>query len=125
MYKGVINLNKLKYFSVHLCICYIMILLLLLVTSAIFAYTSINDQYLDIFVYSLIGISILLNSILLNRKIKCKGVIYGSLFGLLAILIMYGIGGIFLGFSFSLTIAMYMVIGLIAGLIGGAIGVNI
>lgn len=118
-------MNKLKYFSVHLCICYIMILLLLLVTSAIFAYTSINDQYLDIFVYSLIGISILLNSILLNRKIKCKGVIYGSLFGLLAILIMYGIGGIFLGFSFSVTIAMYMVIGLIAGLIGGAIGVNI
>jgi hypothetical protein len=47
--KGVINVNKLKYFSIHLAISYVMILLLLLVTSAIFAYTNLNDKYLDIF----------------------------------------------------------------------------
>jgi putative membrane protein (TIGR04086 family) len=102
-----------------------MILLLLLVTSVIFAYTNINDGYLDIFVYSIICISVLLNSIFLNKKIKCKGAIYGSLFGILVMLIMYGIGGIFLGFSFSIAIAIYLAVGIFAGLLGGAIGVNL
>lgn len=118
-------MSKLKYFSIHLVICYVMILLLLLVTSAIFAYTNINDKYLDIFVYSLIGISIFLNSIFLNRKIKCKGVVYGSVFGLLVIITIYLIGAIFLGFSLSYTTAIYFVIGVVAGLIGGVIGVNL
>lgn len=118
-------MSKLKYFSIHLVICYIMILLLLLVTSAIFAYTNINDKYLDIFVYSLIGISIFLNSILVNRKIKCKGVIYGSLFGLLVILSIYLIGALFLGFSLSYITAIYFAVGIITGLIGGIIGVNL
>ncbi len=118
-------MSKLKYFSIHMVICYIMILLLLLVTSAIFAYTNINDNYLDTFVYSLIGISIFLNSIFLNRKIKCKGVIYGSIFGLLVVSTIYLIGAIFLGFNLSYTVAIYFIVGLVSGLIGGIIGVNL
>jgi putative membrane protein (TIGR04086 family) len=125
MYKGVIILNKLKYFGINLVICCVMILLLLLVTSAIFAYTSINDKYLDIFVYSIVGISIFLTSVFLNRKIKSKGVIYGSIFGLLAIVTIYLIGAIFLSFSISYTAVIYIAIGIISGLIGGIIGVNL
>lgn len=118
-------MNKLKYFSIHLAICYVMILLLLLVTSAIFAYTNINDKYLDIFIYSLIGISIFLNSIFLNKKIKCKGVIYGSLFGLLAVAIIYLLGAVLFSFNLSFTAVIYLAIGVITGLIGGIIGVNL
>lgn len=118
-------MNKLKYFGINFGICYVMILLLLLVTSAIFAYTNINDRYLDIFVYSLIGISIFLNSIFLNRKIKSKGVIYGSIFGLSVILSIYLIGAIFFSFSISYVAGIYIAIGVISGLIGGVIGVNL
>jgi putative membrane protein (TIGR04086 family) len=102
-----------------------MIILLLLVTSAIFAYTNINDKYLDIFVYSLIGISIFLNSIFLNKRIKCRGVIYGSVFGLLVILSIYIIGALFLGFSMSYIAAIYLSVGIVSGVIGGIIGVNL
>ncbi len=118
-------MSKLKYFSIHMVICYVMILLLLLVTSAIFAYTNINDKFLDIFVYSLIGISIFLNSIFLNRKIKFKGALYGSLFGILVILTIYLIGALFLGFSLSYGIGIYIVVGMISGLLGGIVGVNL
>lgn len=118
-------MNKLKYFSINLGICYVIILLLLLVTSAIFAYTNINDRYLDIFVYSSIGVSIFLSSIFLNRKIKSKGVIYGSLFGFIAIGIIYLIGSIFLSFSISYVSAIYLIVGIVSGLIGGVIGVNL
>ena len=125
MYQGVISLNKLKYFGINLVICGIMILLLLLVTSAIFAYTNINDKYLDIFVYSLVGISIFLNSIFLNKKIKSKGAVYGSIFGLLVIITIYLIGAIFFSFSLSSAALVYLAIGVISGLIGGIIGVNL
>jgi len=125
MYKGVISLNKLKYFGINLVICCVMILILLLVTSAIFAYTSINDKYLDIFVYSIVGISIFLTSVFLNRKIKSRGAMYGSVFGLLVIITIYLIGAIFLSFSLSYTAGIYLAIGAIAGLIGGIIGVNL
>jgi len=118
-------LNKLKYFGINLVISGVMILLLLLLTSAIFAYTNINDKYLDIFVYSLVGISIFLNSIFLNKKIKTKGALYGSVFGLLTIITIYLIGGMFLGFSLSYAIAIYFAIGIVSGLIGGIIGVNL
>lgn len=102
-----------------------MILLLLLVSSAIFAYTNLNDKYLDIFMYSSIGISVFLTSIFLSRKIKSKGIINGSLFGLLVVLIMYSISGIFTGFNFSAIVGVYALISIMTGLIGGAIGVNI
>ncbi|MDD2376465.1 MAG: TIGR04086 family membrane protein [Clostridia bacterium] len=118
-------MNKLKYFGINLGITCVMILLLLLVTSVIFAYTNINDKYLDIFVYCLIGISIFLNSIFLNRKIKSKGAVYGSIFGLLVIVTIYLIGAIFLSFSLSYTVAIYLAVGVISGLIGGIIGVNL
>lgn len=118
-------MSKLKYFFIHLGICYIMILVLLLVTSAIFAYTNINDKYLEVFVYSLIAISIFVNSIFLNKKIKCKGVIYGSLFGLFVIASIYLIGAIFVGFSLSYAAVVYLAVGVISGLIGGVIGVNL
>ena len=118
-------MNKLKYFGINLVICCVMILILLLVTSAIFAYTSINDKYLDIFVYSIVGISIFLTSVFLNRKIKSRGAMYGSVFGLLVIITIYLIGAIFLSFSLSYTAGIYLAIGAIAGLIGGIIGVNL
>jgi len=118
-------LNKLKYFGINLVITCVVILLLLLVTSAIFAYTNLNDKYLDIFVYSSIGISVFLNSIFLNRKIKYKGAVYGSMFGLLVIVTIYLIGAIFLSFSLSYTAVVYIAVAVISGLIGGIIGVNL
>lgn len=118
-------MNKVKYFSINLLVCYILIALLLLLTSAIFAYTSINDKYLDIFVYSSIGISIFLSSIFLNKKLKSKGIIYGSLFGLLIMLTIYIVGSIFFSFSITPAAITYIIISIIAGLVGGAIGVNI
>ncbi|MEG2235957.1 MAG: TIGR04086 family membrane protein [Clostridia bacterium] len=119
-------MNKLKYFGLNLGICYLLILFLLLVSSLIFAYTNINDNYLNIFVYSIIGISVFITSILLNRKIKTKGALYGLIFGLSAIIIIYLIGLIFIdGFSLSYVTLTYISVSTIAGIIGGIIGVNL
>lgn len=119
-------MNKLKYFGINLGICYLIILALLFVSSLIFAYTNINDSYLNIFVYSCVALSVFLSSVFLNRKIKQKGALYGAMFGFIVMALVYIIGAMFFtGFSMSSVVIIYIAISVLSGLIGGIIGVNL
>jgi len=53
------------------------------------AYTSINDNMMGTLIFVGIAISILSSSMLLNRKIKKRGYLYGLIFGMSFFLLIY------------------------------------
>lgn len=119
-------MKKLKAFSISLVVSFIVATIFLFISSAIFAYTNMNDRHLESFVLAAITISVLVGSTLLSRKIKEKGMILGALFGALYCIIIYLFNVIaFSGFFFTNTLAIYLAICVLSGIIGGVIGVNI
>ncbi len=119
-------MEKLKRYSISLVISFIIAVIFLLISSAIFTYTSINDRHLDSFVLGSVMISVLIGSMLLLRKIKEKGLLYGAIFGLIYFFIIYIINVLaFSGFFISNTLGIYFGICILSGIVGGIIGVNI
>ena len=119
-------MNKFKFYPIYIFVSYILILIFTILSAVIFTYTNINDKYINIFVYGILAISVFIPSILLNRKIKSKGIITGGIFGILVYATMYIISAIFLtGGTVSMTMLVPLLISVIAGVLGGMIGVNI
>ena len=120
-------MEKIKYYSINMLISFGISIVFLLITSLIFAYTSISDRYLNMFVFGTIAISVLIGSMLLLRKIKQKGFFYGILFGLIYCLILYIFSVIaYNGFFFTNTLGIYFLICcLLTGTVGGIVGVNL
>lgn len=119
-------MEKVKHFIINLLISFILTVIFLVISSAIFAYTNIDDRHLQTFVFGIILLSNLIGSTLLSRKMKEKGLIYGGSFGIVYCLILYLITSLaFNGFAFSNTLVIYLVISAVSGIVGGVIGVNI
>ena len=70
--------------------------------------------------------SILMGSFLVAKRVEQKGIVYGSVLGLIYMLILYLISSI-LNFDFSLNgnAIIMIVFGIIGGAIGGILGVNL
>ncbi len=66
-------MEKIKRYSISLLISFIVSIVLLIITSVIFAYTNINDKHLQTFVLGVVMLSVLIGSTLLLKKIKEKG----------------------------------------------------
>ena len=119
-------MEKVKRYSISLVISFCVAAIFLIISSAIFAYTNINDRHLDSFVLGSVMISVLVGSMLLLRKIKKKGLLFGAIFGLIYFLIVYLVNVLaFSGFFVSNTVEIYLGICLLSGIVGGIIGVNI
>ena len=119
-------MENLKEFVKKLGISYLISIILFLIVAIIFAYTSISDNLLNIFVYGVNIVSVIIGSMLLLKKIKKKGLVYGLIFGLIYFLLLYIISVIFYtGFFMNSGVLIYMLTTCIGGIIGGIIGVNI
>ena len=119
-------MEKIKRFGISLLISFIMVIVLILISALIFAYTNIDDRHMQTFVFASVMLSVLIGSTILAKKIKEKGLIFGIAFGILFCLIIYLITSIaFTGFFISNTLWLYLGISAISGVIGGVIGVNI
>lgn len=119
-------MEKVKGYSISLVISFVIVAVFLTISACIFAYTNINDRYLDSFVFGTVMFSVLIGSIILAKKIKEKGIIYGGLYGLLFCLIIYAITCIeYTGFFVSNTLFIYLGISFLSGVVGGIIGVNV
>lgn len=119
-------MNKLKYYGMSLGISLLMSIIFLLITATIFTYTSINDRYLNMFVFAVVALSVLIGAMLLLRKVKEKGIFYGILFGLIYLLLIYFFTVIaYRGIFFTNTVGIYALICALSGLVGGIVGVNI
>lgn len=117
---------KVKNYGVSLILSFVIICILLCVTAGIFAYTSIQDRHLQLFVFGSILLSNLIGSLILGKKSKEKGILYGAFFGIMFCLILYIISVCaFNGFFVSNTLLIYLAICIISGMIGGVVGVNV
>ncbi|MCX8074818.1 MAG: TIGR04086 family membrane protein [Clostridia bacterium] len=113
---------KLKYYSINMVIAFIISIVLLFISSTIFAYTNINDIHMDIFVFASVVISVLVGATLTARKMKSRGLIYGIVFGILYCLIIYLFTVMmYRGFFISNTLLMYFGISALSGVVGGII----
>ena len=115
-----------KQYSKFLIISYILAIILLCLTSVIFAYTNINDSLINIFVFVIIVITNLIGSVLLTHKIKRRGLLLGLIFGIIYFLIIY-LGSVifYTGFFVNKAVGLYLLLSSIAGVVGGIVGVNI
>ena len=117
---------KLKNYGISLLISFAITLVLLCVSAVIFAYTNIQDMYLQTFVFGIVFISNIIGSIIFAKKIKEKGILFGALYGLLFCMFLYLISIIaFNGFFVSKTLGIYFAVCIVSGIIGGVVGVNI
>ena len=119
-------MEKIKRYSISLVISFLVAIVFLLISSVIFAYTNINDRHLDSFVLGCVMISVLIGSMILLRKLKEKGLLYGAFFGIIYFLIIYLVNVlVFSGFFVSNMLGIYFGICVLSGMVGGIIGVNI
>lgn len=119
-------MEKIKGYGISLVISFVLVAVFLTISASIFAYTNINDRYLESFAFGTVMLSVLIGSIILAKKLKEKGIIYGGIYGLLFCLIVYFVTCIeYTGLFVSNTLFIYLGISFLSGIVGGIIGVNI
>lgn len=114
-----------RQYTKFMMLSYALALVLLCLTAVLFTYTNINDKYLDTFVFVIVGITNLIGSMLVAKKIKQKGIVVGLIFGLIYFLLIYLLSGISFGFVINTSVGIYLGVALLTGILGGIFGVNI
>ena len=114
-----------RQYTKFMMLSYALALVLLCLTAVLFTYTNINDKYLDTFVFVIVGITNLIGSMLVAKKIKQKGIVVGLIFGLIYFLLIYLLSGISFGFVINTSVGIYLGVALLTGILGGILGVNI
>ena len=105
----------------------IITIVLLLIFSALLAYTNLNESISTYVIIGVMGISIIIGSLMSTKKVKKNGMVNGGLVGLIYILVIYILSSIFavtFGGINVYTIIMFIV-AIITGILGGIIGVNL
>ena len=100
--------------------------LFLLAYATILAYTDVPETTIVPVVIVITGISILMGSSMSTLHIKNKGLINGSLVGLIYMLTLYLLSSIVSGnFALNMNSIIMLCVGILTGMIGGIIGVNL
>lgn len=101
-------------------------LIMILFLSVLLSISNIKESVIMPTVIFISTFSILIGAFFISRKIESKGIIYGSLLGLIYMMILYLISSIMsLNFSLGLNSIIIIVFGVIGGAIGGILGVNL
>ena len=101
-------------------------LISLVIFSTVLANTNINENTIIPVIIAVTAISILIGSIISVSKISKKGLLNGSLVGLIYIAIIYLLSSMVNGnFSFDFNSLIVIISAIIAGMFGGIIGVNL
>lgn len=101
-------------------------LIMILFLSVLLSISNIKESVIMPTVIFISTFSILIGAFFISRKIESKGIIYGSLLGLIYMMILYLISSIMsLNFSLGLNSIIMIVFGVIGGAIGGILGVNL
>lgn len=118
-------MEMIKEYSKFLFISICMGLILVCLSACIMAYTNISDTVMPILVYTSVGISVFAGSMMLGRKVKQKGYIYGAIFGFIFFSIIYLFTVVsFKGFFANATAGIYLLTSIVSSALGGILGVN-
>lgn len=120
------NIDNYKILAKDLVVSVVLSLILLLILSIILSLTNVSEGIMGISIIFISSFSILVGAFLASKKIKEKGIVFGSILGLTYMIFLYLISGILNG-NFGVTLnVLYMLIGgIIGGAIGGILGVNL
>ncbi len=119
-------MNILKNYGLSIIVYTLSIIVLICIVSLIFAYSNINDRYIETGIFASLAISAFLSSVVLCRKIKKKGIIHGILINSICMVALYIISCILNNsVTFSNTFLIYLAISILSGIVGGILGVNI
>lgn len=104
----------------------IITLLAIFILSLILSFSSVSENVIIPSVIFFSSFSILIGSFLVAKKIDNRGIVYGSLLGLIYMIILYLVSSILnsdfaLNFNSIIMIAM----GIVGGAVGGIIGINL
>ena len=120
------NIDNYKILFKDLIISIIITLILLLVLSMVLSLTNVSENIIGGAVIFISRLSILIGAFLASRKIKEKGIVFGSILGLTYMISLYIISSVLnSNFSLSLTVLYMFLGGLIGGSLGGILGVNL
>lgn len=99
----------------------------LTVFSALLTYTNLSENLIQPVVISITGISVLVGSFFVTRKMSKNGIIKGISVGFMYILLIYLISSVVNNVNFSLSMGsiVMIIVGILCGAIGGIIGVNV
>lgn len=104
----------------------ISITVFLIIISLVFAYTNINDTYIDSAIFLAMSLSAFISSFFLCKKIKKKGLVHGVTINIISVLIIFIISCILNGsVTFTNTLGIYVAICSLTGIVGGILGVNV
>ncbi len=118
--------SYIKIYARSLIRSYVFMLILFFITALIITYTSISDSIIPAATSIIIILCISYAAIYSSIHIKMRGWLHGGLMGIIFMLILITLGGLFVsGYDIVDKLAFYqMLIGILAGSIGGMIGVN-
>ena len=119
-------MENLKNYIISIFSFIISIVIFLIIISVIFAYTNINDQYIDSAIFLAMAISAFLSSFLLCKKMKKKGIVHGICVNAICVLIIFAVSCILNGkVNITNTLGVYIGICGLTGIVGGILGVNV
>lgn len=104
----------------------VLVLICLIISSLVFAYTKIPDRFIDSAIYLSIVIASFVSSFILCKKVKRKGIINGIGINIICILILFCISSIVCGrININETLGLYTGLCVLSGIVGGTLGVNV
>jgi len=118
--------NKVFLMLKGILISFFLTLIMILVLSIILSLSNIKESVIMPTVIFISSFCILIGSFFVTKKIDKNGIIYGSLLGLIYMLILYLISSIMNNnFSINLNSFIMIVFGILGGSIGGVLGINL
>ena len=119
------NFIKIKAIIKSFLISIVLTVGFIFILSIFLCYSNVSEKIVDSALIFIAAISILFGTFFMEKRIKEKGLIYGSLFGIIYMAILYLISS-FISADFTIGIGslVMMIFGIVAGCLGGIIGVN-
>ena len=98
----------------------------LILFSLLLTYTNVPERIIPVLIIIISVISVLIGSIYSTNKINSKGLLNGSLIGLIYIFSIYLLSSILVcGFNINIKTIIMTCMCIISGMIGGIIGINL
>lgn len=121
-----LNFNNCKNYIFAIVTFFTLTFSLIFISSLIFAYTNLNDKYIDLTLYIILGIASFISSFILCKKVKKRGLVNGIGINIFCILILFIISCILNNnICINTTLGFYTLISVISGMLGGILGVNV
>jgi len=104
----------------------VLTLIAILILSIILAFTSVSENVVTSAVIFLSSFSILLGAYVIAKKVNNRGIVYGSMVGLIYMMLLYLISSILNSdYSLNFNSIIMIALGVVGGAVGGILGINL